>query len=73
MKEFIEDLIDTLKLSDWHSPATYDEDGGCEYESEEVVNLDEAIKIIHTLAKEYGVEIPESWKQNIMEKFERVE
>ena len=42
----VEKVVSELEKSHFHTDATFDDDGYCNDDSEEVVNLDEAIEII---------------------------
>lgn len=53
MKEFIEKLIGRLEEASHWEESTFDEDGYCNDDSEEVIYLHKAIKIVNQLAEEY--------------------
>lgn len=42
----VDKVVSELEKSHFHTDATFDDDGYCNDDSEEVVNLDEAIEII---------------------------
>ena len=42
----VEKVVEQLEKSHFHTDATFDDDGYCNDDSEEVVNLNEAIEII---------------------------
>ena len=42
----VEKVVSELKKSHFHTDATFDDDGYCNDDSEEVVNLNEAIEIV---------------------------
>ena len=42
----VEKVVEQLEKSHFHTDATFDDDGCCNDDSEEVVNLNEAIEII---------------------------
>ena len=42
----VEKVVSELEKSHFHTDATFDDDGYCDDDSEEVVNLNEAIEII---------------------------
>ena len=42
----VDKVVEQLEKSHFHTDATFDDDGCCNYDSEEVVNLNEAIEIV---------------------------
>ena len=56
MKEFIEKLIGRLEEASHWEESTFDEDGYCNDDSEEVIYLHKAIEIVNKLAEEYNNE-----------------
>ena len=42
----VEKIVEQLEKSHFHTDATFDDDGYCNDDSEEVVNLNEAIEIV---------------------------
>ena len=42
----VEKVVEQLEKSHFHTDATFDDDGYCNDDSEEVVNLNEAIEIV---------------------------
>jgi len=53
MKELFEKMIERLKEVSWWTEPTFDEEGYHNDDSEEVVYLDKAIKIVNELAEEH--------------------
>lgn len=76
MKEFIDKLIDRLREESYFARPRG-------METETVVEIGTAISIVNQLAEEYKLfgnseqvkvsEMPTGWKENIIERFERVE
>ena len=56
MKESIEKLIGRLEEASHWEESTFDEDGYCNDDSEEVIYLHKAIEIVNKLAEEYNNE-----------------
>ena len=54
MKEFIEKLIGRLEEESHWEESTFDEDGYCNDDAEEVICLHRAIEIVNQLAGEYN-------------------
>ena len=54
MNEFINKLIERLEEASHWEESTFDEDGCCNDDSEEVVYLYRAIEIVNQLAEEYN-------------------
>ena len=44
----VEKVVEQLEKSHFHTDATFDDDGYCNDDSEEVVNLNEAIEIVRS-------------------------
>ena len=44
----VEKVVEQLEKSHFHTDATFDDDGCCNDDSEEVVNLNEAIEIVRS-------------------------
>ena len=63
MNEFIEKLIGRLEEASHLEESTFDEDGYCNDDSEEVIYLHKAIEIVNKLAEEYNNDVCE-WKQH---------
>ena len=54
MQEVFEEIIEKLKSESHWTESTFDEDGYCNDDSEEVVYLHNAIEIVNQVASEYG-------------------